>query len=290
MNIIDTTIEKEILVISGGSIKGFTSLGCITKLKELQIINNIKVYCGSSIGATICLLLLIGYESHQLYQIIYEIDSDILIDYDNDIIDDSCFGVSTSNAFINVITILFKKKDIDPDITFKQLYELIPKKLIVTGVCLNDLSINYFDYERTPDMSVLLAIRISISLPFLFKPVSYNDKIWIDGGCLNDYPIELFDNELEKVIGIYTRDNYDVIIPEFENKFTYIYQVIKCMLKSVSVYKLDTYKKNTIKIVVDSGTSSVFSITNEDKQRMYELGYNFPYTLISANNNPNADK
>ena len=39
--------EKEILVLSGGSIKGFTSLGCLTKLKELQIINNLRVYCGT---------------------------------------------------------------------------------------------------------------------------------------------------------------------------------------------------------------------------------------------------
>jgi len=267
--------EKEILVVSGGSIKGFTSLGCITKLKELQIINNLRVYCGTSVGSTICLLLLIGYEPHQIYQILYEIDLDMLIEYDNDIIDDSCFGISTSNPLINIIGLLLKKKNIDADITFKQLYELIPKKIIITGVCLNDLSLSYFDYETTPDMSVLLAIRISISLPFVFKPVSYNNKIWVDGGCLNDYPIEIFDNELEKVIGIYTRDNYDTCINEFENKFTYIYQVIKCMLKSMSSFKLDTYKKCTININVDCGTSSLFSISNEDKKRLFDIGYNF---------------
>jgi len=271
----DILTGKDILVISGGSIKGFTSLGCITKLKELDIINNLKVYCGTSIGSVICLLLLIGYEAQQIYQILYEIDLDILIEYDNDIIDDSCFGISTSNPFMNIIALLFKKKNIDPDITFKKLYELIPKKIIITGVCLNDLSLNYFSYEKTPDMSVLLAIRISISLPFVFKPVSYNNKIWIDGGCLNDYPIDIFDNELEKVIGIYTRDNYDTNMLEFENKFTYIYQVIKCMLKSMSSYKLDVYKKYTINITVDCGNSSLFSISNEEKKRMYDMGYNF---------------
>jgi predicted acylesterase/phospholipase RssA len=271
----DTLTEKEILVVSGGSIKGFTSLGCITKLKELKIINNLKVYCGTSVGSTICLLLLIGYEPYQIYQILYEIDLDILIEYDNDIIDDSCFGISTSNPLINIIALLLKKKNIDPDITFKKLYELIPKKIIITGVCLNDLSLNYFSYETTPDMSVLLAIRISISLPFVFKPVSYNNKIWVDGGCLNDYPIEIFDNELEKVIGIYTCNNYDTNILEFENKFTYIYQVIKCMLKGMSSYKLDVYKKYTINITVDCGNSSIFAVSNEEKERMYKLGYNF---------------
>ena len=80
--------EKEILVLSGGSIKGFTSLGCLTKLKELQIINNLRVYCGTSVGSAICLLLLVGYEPQQIYQILYEINLDMLIEYDNDIIDD----------------------------------------------------------------------------------------------------------------------------------------------------------------------------------------------------------
>ena len=106
-------------------------------------------------------------------------------------------------------------------------------------------------------------------------PVSYNNKIWVDGGCLNDYPIERFDNELEKVIGIYTSDNYDTNILEFENKFTYVYQVIKCMLKSMSSYKIDAYKKHTINITVDCGPSSIFSISNEEKKRMYDIGYNF---------------
>jgi len=276
MNNIETT-EKEILVVSGGSIKGFTSLGCITKLKELKIINNLKVYCGSSVGSAICLLLLIGYEPYQIYQILYEIDLEMLIEYDNDIIDDSCFGISTTNPFINILVILLKKKNIDPEITFKNLYELIPKKIIITGVCLNDLSLNYFSHDITPDMSILLAVRISVSLPFVFKPVSYNNKIWIDGGCLNDYPIEIFDNELEKVIGIYTRDDYEANISEFENKFSYIYQVIKCMLKSISTYKLNAYKKYTVNITVDCGNSSIFSVCNDEKKRMYELGYNLCY-------------
>jgi predicted acylesterase/phospholipase RssA len=281
MNIIDLKNEKEILVISGGGIKGLTSLGCITKLKELQIINNIKVYSGTSVGAAICLGLLIGYDSQQLYQIFYEVDQELLVQYDDNIIDDSCFGISTSTGFMNLMTILLKKKDIDSNITFKKLYELIPKKIIITGVCLNDLSLHYFDYERTPDMSVLLAIQISTSLPILLKPVIYNNKIWIDGGSLNDYPINLFDNELEKVIGIYTQNDYNTTIHEFENKFTYVYQLLNCMYKCMSDYKLDIYSKNTIKIVVESGKSNLSSFAKEDKERLYYLGYNFSYTLIN---------
>ena len=267
--------KKNILVVSGGSIKGFTSLGCITRLKELNIIDSPEIYCGSSIGSVICLLLLIGYESHQIYQILQEIDLSMLIDYNDDIIDDACFGISTTEPFINILEILLKKKGFNSKITFAELYKLIPKKLIITGVCLNNLSLTYFNHETTPDINILLAIQISISLPFIFKPVSYDNKIWVDGGCLNDYPIDLFDDKLDNVIGIYTSDDYENNITNFEDKFSYTYQIIKCMLKSMSVYKLNVYKKYTINITVDCGNSNMFSMDIEEKKRLYELGYNF---------------
>ena len=43
----------------------------------------------------------------------------------------------------------------------------------------------------------------------------------------------------------------------------------------MSSFKLDTYKKCTININVDCGTSSLFSISNEDKKRLFDIGYNF---------------
>ena len=38
-------------------------------------------------------------------------------------------------------------------------------------------------------MKVTEAIRISISIPFLFKPVRYENKLFVDGALYDNYPI-----------------------------------------------------------------------------------------------------
>ena len=102
---------KNILIISGGGMKGFCALGAVSKLKELEIIDEPDVYCGTSIGSSLCFLLSIGYSSEDIFTILHDIDSDMLIKYNIDaIFNDSYLGIASLNAFISVITILTKKK------------------------------------------------------------------------------------------------------------------------------------------------------------------------------------
>ena len=49
-------------------------------------------------------------------------------------------------------------------LTFKDAYERYKKKLIVIGCCLNTQSKEVFDHEYTPDVSIVDAIMISISI------------------------------------------------------------------------------------------------------------------------------
>ena len=51
-------------------------------------------------------------------------------------------------------------------------------------------------------MSVLLAIRISMSLPFIFTPVFYNGCHYVDGALLRNFGIEFCDPQ--KTIGLTT--------------------------------------------------------------------------------------
>ena len=50
-------------------------------------------------------------------------------------------------------------------------------------------------------MDVLLAIRMSFSIPFVFTPVKYNNNFYVDGSVLNDFPIDLCDKD--NFIGIF---------------------------------------------------------------------------------------
>ena len=50
----------------------------------------------------------------------------------------------------------------------------------------------YFDYINTPNMSILLALEITISIPFIMKSIKYNNYYYCDGGLLVNFPLYYF--------------------------------------------------------------------------------------------------
>ncbi len=85
-------------------------------------------------------------------------------------------------------------------ITFRELQtireyfpELNIKNICLTGTNYTDQKLEVFSIEKTPDMPIDVAVRISMSIPWAFKSVMYNGKEYVDGGCLNNYPMEIFD-------------------------------------------------------------------------------------------------
>lgn len=264
---------KNILIISGGGMKGYCALGSIAKLKELEIIDEPDVYCGTSVGSSLCFLLSIGYSCEDIFTILHDIDSDMLIKYNIDtIFNDSHLGIASLDAFMSVITILVKKKKISRKITFKKLFNKFKKDLIITGVSVNDAKLHYFNHINTPDMEIITAIKISCSIPFIFKPVEYDNKVWIDGGCFNNYPIDYFIDKLDDVIGISLEDD-ERLIETFDDIPSYISQVFKCIIKGLNFGKYEKFNKNTIRIKVYS-KYNFFDITKEEKKVLFNHGYN----------------
>jgi len=266
--------RKNILVISGGGMNGVSFLGAITRLKELEIIVNPEIYCGTSAGSIISLLLNIGYSPANIYYIIEKLNFQELIvnEYDN-ILENTCFGFFSPDPLITVIITLLVKKNINQNVTFKELFEITKSKLFVTGTCINDGKLYYFSTDHTPDMEVITAIRISISIPILFKPYFFDNKYWIDGGCLNNYPIDLFQDRLIDVIGININDNL-TFYENFDDIQSYIFRIIRCILKGQHQYKNNIFNDYTINIECSGNTGIDWSISNSTKKILFDDGYN----------------
>ena len=77
-------------------------------------------------------------------------------------------------------------------------------------------------------MRVLDALQITMSIPFMFKPVLYNDNYYVDGGLYDPYPIKYAKN-LNKTIGIFLKKNENIEKNIVINSLSsYICQVLKC--------------------------------------------------------------
>jgi NTE family protein len=266
--------RKNILVIGGGGIKGLCALGALTKLYHDNIIVNLDILAGTSVGAIICFLINIGYRSTDIYDILEHIDFSQVVKYDEpeNLFNNVCFGISSPEPIMDIIYSFMKKKNIDKNITFDELYKYTNSKLIITGSCINDLTIRYFSVDTYPSMSVLKALRISISIPFIFKPYLFENKYWIDGGCMNNYPIDLFIDKLDDVIGIYLDNDYDYM-DNIEELQDYFFRVLKCIYRGIDINKIELFKKNTVHIITKDNIMVKWEITQSDKKKLFDLGF-----------------
>jgi predicted acylesterase/phospholipase RssA len=88
-----------------------------------------------------------------------------------------------------------------PKITFEQHYRYFRKKLLITGTNLSTGRTQLFSVDETPKFPVADAVRISMSLPFIYKPYIITEKragwpecgTYVDGGVWNNLPFREFD-------------------------------------------------------------------------------------------------
>lgn len=263
------------LVISGGGLNGIAYLGIIKYLEEHKLLNNITHYIGTSIGGVICYLLTINYSSNELYnfckyfnfkQVIDKINIDNFINY---------YGLLDSNILKIVLKNLSKAKNIDFNITFQEHFNLTKKKITVCGCCLNNFKSYFFNYENTPDMKILDALLISSAIPLVFKPIEYNDKLWLDGGITNNYPFDYCD-DIKNTLGIcvYTSCLDDCKIKKGIDLFEYLSQVFNYISFSDCIKNVNKYKKNTIKYYISNDLIPNFNISKNDIEIMMDKGYN----------------
>ena len=130
-------------------------------------------------------------------------------------------------------------------------------------------------------MHILKAIRISISIPFIFRPYSFEGKLWVDGSCMNNFPIDQFSDKLDDVIGIYLDDHYDFIkdINEIQD---YFHSIFKCVFRGLNYNKVQLFQKYIIHIISSGNHGTNWEMTKYDKKNLYNIGYEFAKKYIDS--------
>ncbi len=192
----------ENLVFEGGGIRGVAFGGAAQFLEEHDLLQHIKGLAGSSAGAIVAAGLAVGYTSKEVIDVLTTTDFNSFKDDSPMFIFDiirllSQYGIYKGDAFYKWMCDLLAKKTKDPKITFKQVYERYGKCLVITGSCLNRAKTYYFNHTDPlfADMPVALAVRISMSIPLVWKAVTLGSDLLVDGGVLNNYPLFVFDGK-----------------------------------------------------------------------------------------------
>ena len=187
MNNIDT------FCFSGGAAKGFSFISALHILIKHNYINlnNIKIYVGTSAGSVIAFLLSINYTPHELITSLTNMDLSKIGSIFNLELFLEKYGLTDGSEFMEIIEILFFNKMKMKNITFNDLYIITKNKLLIVGTNFTKGIEEVFSVDTSPNMLVLDAIRISISIPLLFTPIKYNDCYYIDGCVVSNLPFHL---------------------------------------------------------------------------------------------------
>jgi NTE family protein len=281
-----TEFRYNYLVLSGGGVRGSALLGALEVLNEHKCLNDIHTYVGSSVGALIIMLLCIGYYPQEIFDIVSNVNIKEMqqIDIWKMI---SHYGLDTASKMMKYIKTLMRKKNINTNVTLKELYDITNKRLIITGTCIDTHTIEYFDDITAPNLKVIDAVRISISIPFVFTSPKYKDCHYVDGGLLDNYPIAAIQKYIkpgEKSIAITLNhffENAGVKVNSFE---LFSIHLVCTMLDEIHRLRkelhnikkqINKFDENIDLILIDTGTdfSSVqLDIDTIQIEKLFNLG------------------
>jgi NTE family protein len=226
------------LCVVGGGCKDVPIIGSLNVLKEKDILANVNKFAGTSAGSLIVTLLSIGYTPMEILDTAFSLPNSMVFDsyfwipynlFTN-------YGLFTGDKMLNYVRSLFIKKGLSDKITFKEHYEKTGNLIVLTGTSLTISDTLYFNCHTTPDMLVIDALRISMSIPLFFTSVRMNvngeDHLFVDGGVLQNFPIYYFD------------------MCELEGKYIFCSKDLKPVHKRHSKKRPDDYCDTTIGILL----------------------------------------
>jgi len=182
------------LVFSGGGQYGLSVYSAIEylKYKEYLKYENIESIYATSVGTVNAILFCLNIDKDIMckYLIHRHWSADFVLNSDSFTNILLKKGLYEMNCFDNFFKPLFAIKDIDMNITMIDFYSKFNIYLEFNAICVNNFEIIKLNHNTYPDLPILKAVKMSCSIPFIFTPVVYNKKYFVDGGILINYPLE----------------------------------------------------------------------------------------------------
>ena len=259
------------LCMSGGGLKTLYYIGlleCLEKNKKFNI-NNINNFIGTSAGAIICFFLSLSYSIIDIKKFLIDFNFKILVPEIN--IDNifNNFGIDEGNKIKYIFIMFFKNKLKVEDITFLEHYELTKKKFSCIGCNYTKKKESIFNYIKTPNMSIITALRISMSIPLFFTPVLYENEYYIDGAVFNNFPFNHCN--INTTLGI----NIDYIKRDEDNKLTNLLEFIMSSFTLLINSNKNNYNTlNVINIKNYNCTNLIdFELSYHEKEQIIKSGF-----------------
>lgn len=279
-------------VFEGGGMKFIGLVGAACYLEE----KGYEWYqaAGTSSGSIVASMLIAGYKALELKDILMNTNFEKFLDESkikiiSPISKSIGFlknkGIHSGDPLEDYIRELLERKG---KVKFKDVSENGKSrlKIIASDITQQKMMIlpdDIINYGIDPmELEIAKAIRMSISIPFYFKPVKleYNKKQYsfvVDGGILSNFPIWIFD--------VYGAPRWPTLgfklisthkhIPDRKNDFvSFTFDIIDTMIeKNEDVYIRNKDAVRTIFIPTLDAHTTQFNMSKEMKSKLFYSGY-----------------
>lgn len=285
-------------VFEGGGVKGIGLVGAVCYLEEKGYKWN--KLAGTSAGAIVASLLSANYTGIEIKKIIFDFEKFFAKETSSmfslkstiDLFSDN--GIISGKLIENWIRNILLSKGISTfkDITLNGESRL---KIIAADITKQELLIlpdDLIKYNINPlDFEIAKAVRMSISIPFLFKPVKlkYNNSFSyiIDGGILSNYPIWIFDVQSKPRWPTF---GFKLVEPNVSKTFlgktdfiSYTLDIINTLLsKNEEIYVKEKDWVRTIPIPTLGIRTIEFDLSEKKKKALFDSGYNAAKNFLDS--------
>ncbi|MEO0203221.1 MAG: patatin-like phospholipase family protein [candidate division WOR-3 bacterium] len=247
------------LVLSGGGSKGLAHIGVIKAIEEKKLKFDFIVGC--SMGSLIGSLYALGYNSDVIRSIAKVLTSRNILNFKFFL-----SGFFDSKKVENILDEIFGDKQ------FKDTK--IP--IYITAVDL--LTYNHIVFNNG---YLKYAIRASISLPLVFKPVMINGRVLVDGGIIETIPLGIAKKLGAKyvvAVNVVGSLSENIFLESSEEMKQVDYGIVKTALNSIYVlqrsqiqHTISSYKPN---VLINVDTSDIDPLNFKiDLNDIIERGY-----------------
>jgi NTE family protein len=279
------------IVMEGGGVRGLAHIGALRYLGEIGVYQNLVNVGGTSVGALVGFHIALGYKSTELVSQLNTLDLTRFKDGTFKLYSlFSKFGMHKGDYLTNYLRECLLSQGLPSTATISQVGAHTGKWLSVVATNVNKGSSVIFNKDN--DISIVKAIRMSVSLPFFFAAVHHGNQLYVDGALVNNYPLDLFDtvtttkngndevtiidSNLSDTLGLRVDTSSEVAKSDYlcSNLMQFTQSMLDIVYDNLQDTKMtDTDWARTIRINTGNISTTDFGISEEQISWLDQQGY-----------------
>lgn len=298
------------IVIEGSGVNGIVFCGALTELEKQGALSELTHFAGSSSGGFIATMLALRFTPAQISAFL-SLDTfkaltppSYLRQVYNFVVHRGLMSIQGARR---VFEDLLKKNNLDPNMTFQDLFVATGHTLVLTVTDLQSQEAVYINRFHHPDVKVVDAAMATVSIPLLYMPQKYTfdssigPRYYIDGGLTDNYPLWIFSNDTMLCRGDYVglrslsipTETLGLLLHETppqkaepKQLWSYLSAVFSVLRsKYDSYYTTTSFERQTVDIVLtDSNFIGDFGLTQDEWNRLFRVGQDAVFQFMSLLN------